>query len=330
MAWILAMSTQGSALILTVSTDSSLAGQTVTCADGTITLTQTFPSSSPYSVNFTIPNAGTWTISSGTASESVFLPDSIEIHEIPTGSTVTPTDDIQTWLHCANILNKTYTTISQVLADGSTVTALVASSNAVDYMARSTTWASSVCANSSAMTKIGANNYCSNNLLADSTWRTAICNSNYFENVLNVKVPTMTSNTTPTGEASAISVYSTNYAYRAFDNDSSESTPWKSTGDNQPNNEKWVQYKFATATKCYKALLYPLYANEPKDANILGSLNGTTFVTLASYSGNIPRGLALDLSNLNNYLYYRVSSKTNRSDGQASYTMIQFYGRADV
>lgn len=60
---------------------------------------------------------------------------------IPDGRTVLPTDDIQIWLHCANIWGKTYTTLAEVLADTDTLSALIASENAVDYMVRSTTWA---------------------------------------------------------------------------------------------------------------------------------------------------------------------------------------------
>ena len=107
----------GGALILTVTADSTFAGQTVTCTDGTTTLTQIFPSTSPYTVEFKIPNAGIWTISSGTNSTSVTIPSSAELHDIPNGSTITPTGGIQIWLHCANIWDKAYTTISQVLAD---------------------------------------------------------------------------------------------------------------------------------------------------------------------------------------------------------------------
>lgn len=74
----------GGALILTVTCDSAFAGQTITCTDGTTTLTQICPSTSPYTVEFRIPNGGNWTISgviSGTTvSESIYIPDSISLH----------------------------------------------------------------------------------------------------------------------------------------------------------------------------------------------------------------------------------------------------------
>lgn len=64
-------------LIVTCSSD--FAGTTITCTDGTTTLTNTCPSSSPYEITFKLPNAGTWTVSgtvSGTSySESILVQD---------------------------------------------------------------------------------------------------------------------------------------------------------------------------------------------------------------------------------------------------------------
>ena len=237
--------------VLTVTCASQFAGTTITCTDGITTLTKNCPSTSPYTIEFAIPNGGTWTVSGvyggATISESVTIEDSVMLTATPEGSTVLPTDDIQTWLHCANIWDKAYTTISEVLNDASTLQALIASNNAADYMSRSTTWASSVCEDSSAMTYIGANDYCAEALLADSTWLAAICNSTYFESVLPNKVPTMTSNTTPSGTCSADSVYNndTTYAaYKAFDN--SSSTFWHSASHTVPF---WVRYDFANNQK---------------------------------------------------------------------------------
>lgn len=60
---------------------------------------------------------------------------------IPNGKTVTPTDDIQTWLHCAGIFDNNYTTLAQVLNDTVLYNALLSDANACDYLARSTSWA---------------------------------------------------------------------------------------------------------------------------------------------------------------------------------------------
>ena len=48
---------------LEVTCDQDFAGLTITATDGTTTLSKTCPSSSPYIVEFDIPNEGTWTVS---------------------------------------------------------------------------------------------------------------------------------------------------------------------------------------------------------------------------------------------------------------------------
>ena len=85
----------GGALILTVTCDSVFAGQTITCTDGTTTLTQICPSTSPYTIEFKIPNGGTWTISSGTDSTSVVIPDAIELHYIPLSKRLRRLDSLE-------------------------------------------------------------------------------------------------------------------------------------------------------------------------------------------------------------------------------------------
>lgn len=313
----------GGALILTVTSDSAFAGQTITCTDGTTTLTQICPSTSPYTVEFKIPNGGTWTISSGTASTIVVIPDSIELHNIPNGSTITPTDNIQIWLHCANIWDKSYTTITQVLNDASTLQALIASNNAVDYMVRSTTWASSVAADSGAMSYIGLNDYCADTLLSDSTWRTAIGNSTYFESVLTDKVPTMTSATTPSGVVSASSTLTGSATYKdyyAFDGNNS--TMWYSANN---SNEKWIKYHFATALKVMKYVVKLNWRNKYK---IQGSHDNSTWTDLTDLytpSSNTEEKSEV-INNSTAYEYIRLYAPS----GQSIYigiSELQFYGR---
>lgn len=67
---------------LTVTCSSGFAGKTISCTKGSTTLTGTCPSSSPYTLVFKLPSAGTWTVSgviSGTTySESVAV-DSFDV-----------------------------------------------------------------------------------------------------------------------------------------------------------------------------------------------------------------------------------------------------------
>lgn len=142
----------GAKIVLTF--DDDFKGQTITLAKGQTTITKTAPLNSN-TMNLYVNETGLWTISSTISGDTYetevnvttfgtsFDAELSSVPPIPEGATVTPTDDIQTWLACANIWDKSYTTLAEVLADRTTFETLIADSNACDYMARSTTWASS-------------------------------------------------------------------------------------------------------------------------------------------------------------------------------------------
>jgi hypothetical protein len=333
MAWFRCTTSGGNGADLVVTCDSVFAGRIITCTDGTKTYTKTCPSSSPYEVTFKSIPTGTWTISgvySGrTFSTTKTILDFTEVlSAIPEGSTVTPTDDIQTWLHCANIWNKNYTTISQVLADGTTLTALIASSNAVDYMVRSTTWASDVCANSYAMTKIGANNYCADTLLGNSSWLSAICSSTYFESVLNVKIPTMTSNTAPSGVASGSSHYpnSGNYNYdyyTAFD--SSSTSAWIPASSDTIAN-CYIQYDFGETINAYAFFVHTVSFNAAK----VQGYNGSSVTDIKTMS-TITQDTIVPFDSVAQYKAFRFKPTGSSSViTNSSVSTFRVYGRKDV
>lgn len=317
----------GGGFVLTVTCHSQFAGTTITCTDGTTTLTGSCPSSSPYTVEFSIPNGGIWTVSGvlegSTISESVTIEDSVALNPIPDGETVTPTDDIQTWLHCANIWNKNYTTISQVLADSTTLSALIADSNAVDYMVRSTTWATDVCADSTAMSLIGLDDFCAETLLADSTWQTAIVDSTYFASVLTKKVPTMTDNTTPSGLAFAGN-NGTN-AWKAFDG--SLSGGWAASN----NVLSYIGYKFTEATRIYKVVAYSVNSFQV-NYNVKYDDTGSSSTTVPNSNFSVggayaSRYIHVKISEENPHLYWSVAPTSGASGATSSMAELQFYGR---
>ena len=262
----------------------------------------------------------------------------VDFKDIPDGATVTPTNDVQTWLHCANIWDKTdLTTIDDVITDTATLNILISNNSASDYLARSTTWASDVCSNESAMTYIGLNDYCANKLLADSTWCTAICNSTYFEKVLTENVPAMTSNTGDDGGvASASSQWnSSDLPYLAFNGDMSKITGWIS---NTSNAGEWLNYEFPTAIKPYvfdyKSGSY--YSNKALKAfKIQGSIDGTGYTDLTDEIECLDTNLhsqVLLTKNLNVpykhiRLYTTQNTGTNAFNGVA---VLQFYGREEA
>ena len=254
----------------------------------------------------------------------------VEFNDIPDGATVTPTDDVQTWLHCANIWNKSYTTISEVVADTTTLNTLIANENANDYLVRSTTFATDICSNESAMTYIGLNDYCANKLLADSTWCTAICDSPYFEKVLNVKVPTMISNTEPSGEVKASDYHSSGLeAFRAFDDNPNNF--WATKGG---VTNGWIQYKFVNPVNVKKVKLkntqYPgaqvnTFKIECSDDGEYWKKSTNTITS----TNKAVSGTSLYNINLEKALYWRLTVLTTVS-ANVNIDELQFYGREEA
>ena len=324
----------GTSLTIQITTSSTvLYGQTITISKGGSTVgTTAFDNTG--NAEYTVRESGTYTVSvvySGTTfSNTVEVTDTFdaEIYATPDGSTVTPVNDIQTWLHCGNVWDKNYTTISQVLSDTTTLLALINSNNAVDYMVRSHDWCTDVCADATAMTYIGANNYAADTLLADSgtgNWRESICNSAYFESVLNVKVPTMTSDTTPSGEAFLGGPLNTGYhAFRVFDGNNSTEVTGNGTA-----GSAYVGYDFGAPCKIYKvSILLGNYYARYTDFKIQGSNDGfVSDIHDLSSAQTISQNTfyTFDLASTGPYRYYRVIG--NSSGACVIYTL-QFYGRA--
>ena len=266
----------------------------------------------------------------------------VELKDIPNGATVTPTDDIQTWLKCANIWDKQYTTVSQVVADKTTLNALVQNENANDYLVRSTTFSTTLCennANNEAMYYLGLYDGCANKLLADDYWSNAICSANVllsdgqthlFEKVLNAKVPTMTSYTAPSGEVSCSSEQSGRPAWKAFDKDKS-SRGWIA---NEKTNA-WIAYDFGKEVKVNAMDIMPW-------ANSAASGSRVKDFILQGYDGNEWKDIYNDTfpndgsenklySFINNKAYskYRlyVKNNYNTNNGPVVLIELQFYGR---
>ncbi len=313
-------------------------GATCTCVGTDESYTAT---TNPYT--FMVHNADTYTITATdgthTKSEQVTITtdgqsESVTLSFIPEGATVLPTDDIQIWLHCADIWDKNYTTISQMLADSTTLSALIASSNAVDYMVRSTTWATDVCANSSAMSLIGLDDNCADTLLGNSTWLAAICNSTYFESVLNVKVPTMTSDSSPSGLVIYGTQLSSGYGgYKAFDK--SGSSTWLTL--NKTSND-YVGYMFTNPVKINKIGIINVdyqsgtYNRGVKNFKIQGSNDNSTWIDIYNNIAAIATSLTqnyeyFNFDNNSKYKYYRLYCVDNYGGTLVGVSELQLYGR---
>ena len=267
----------------------------------------------------------------------------VTFEDKPNGATVTPIDDVQTWLHCANIWDKQYTTVSQVVADKTTLNALVQNENANDYLVRSTTFSTTLCennANNEAMYYLGLYDGCANKLLADDYWRNAIYSADVlladgqthlFEKVLNVKVPRMTSNTTPSGEVIFDSFYGDRYPWKAFDKSTSGYGWWEQL--NNTNPERFIGYKFDNPIKviCAKYTTESQYHNI-KTIKYQGSKDKINWIDLSDII-NVEgqKGVTFDTifnSNIDNYTYYRLLIVS--SPGHSGVSELQFYGREEV
>jgi len=180
---------------------------------------------------------------------------------------------------------------------------------------------------STAMSILGLNNYASDTLLSDADWLEAICNSQYFESVLNVKVPTMTSDNTPSGEVSSKDYYDVAYPWKAFDG--SDST-YYSQGEGTDNN--WVQYQFTdNVTVCMAKCLFEttISAIKQRLSQILfkdGNNNVAKTVVVSTLDSSDVKFI---MDNLYKSNIFRLETVKNISAGVSFYT-IQFYGREDV
>lgn len=314
---------------ITVTYDSDFYGETITCTRGQKVYSKVASSSG--SVVFVVNEEGDWLIEctmggdTYSTTASVEFTASAELVAIPDGETVTPTDDVEIWLLCAGIRDKSYTTLSEVLDDSETFNALLGDSNACAYMARSTTFASTLCADQYAMSMIGQYDVCCDALLGNTTWASAIVASAYADYVITTKVPTMTSNTTPSGTAFASSEYSASYpAWKAFDNNTS--TFWGSTVADAIGSTIGYEFTSSVVISAVKIVDY-------------GGTNRPTNVTIQGYDTEWHDIKTFDrdtqttfdsIQNTTPYTKYRV--KTNAISGTVgthnpAIEILQFYGR---
>lgn len=117
----------------------------IVCTDSLSTTTITIPVASR--TKLCIPDVGDWTITYSDGTNTFHrdititsLTDRLQVNlnTAPDGATVTPINDIQTWLNCAGIYDKTtYSTVKDVIEDKDTLAILIKDNNAVDYMVRS-------------------------------------------------------------------------------------------------------------------------------------------------------------------------------------------------
>ena len=467
----------------------------VTVTKGTTEITAEETSEGIYECD--VPEYGTYTIEgtvNGNEMTGELVVDDVKIYNfyfvtpVPEGATVTPTNDIQTWLHCANITDKTYTTLAEVLADETTFEMLLADNNACDYMARSTDWAvaeglvpvmtsnttpegvasasseymsaqygnypaykafnedsatsgwvpasdgktyqwiayqfdtpvivnrvyckgfsantsktwqlqgsntgnendwhdigntftviagsgvevtahienttayshyrlysntsvgasndyglklqfykADITTSEDAMSMVGHYDYCSEKLLGNMTWRNAICNSEYFESVLNTKVPAMTSATAPSGEVIANSYYTTYYPYYVFSSSANTSSSYTWEGQGNGSNVGWIGYEFTSPVVVNR--VYLENRNEDSVPRAIKKFkvqgyNGSSWVDVSTELTNASSakkvGAYYTFSNTTAYTKYRIFITDVYDTSYYGIGKLQFYGRKAI
>lgn len=168
-------------------------------------------------------------------------------------------------------------------------------------------------------------------LTAHTTAASQIHTLQFYGREMKVCVPTMTSNTTPYGEASADSIYGSDYpAWKAFDGD--DTTFWHSNGGTQ---DHYIQYKF-TNPICVRRFTYSDRRNDTTvrlvtKIIVQGSNDGTNFTDIYSTTNidNTPFVFkTYDFDNTNCFLYYRIAVTMQDSGSNSYWTVntIQFFG----
>lgn len=139
-----------------------------------------------------------------------------------------------------------------------------------------------IAANPTIMASIAANPTAMNAVIASPTACAAIKASptaiTALDNSSPIHIPTMTSDTTPSGVASADSVHQGTYlAYLAMNKNIIPDSGWGNS-----KTYGWIQYKFTTPVWCYKMTLYNNWSAVPtliipKNIIIQYSNDGVTF-----------------------------------------------------
>lgn len=153
----------------------------------------------------------------------------------------------------------------------------------------------------------------------------------YLPDVNNVAlIPAMTSNTTPSGVASASDEATYNqityYAYHAFADDNL----WWHSGTSV--NPMWISYQF-DAPKVVKKLTLKNVEGSESVGNVntfklQASNNNLTWNDLGTYTNPNITGAesTFNVSNESEYLYYRIYVESAHSDNMARIKRIQMYG----
>ena len=208
--------------------------------------------------------------------------------------------------------------MTAVIASETAMTAVIASETAMTAVIASSTAMTAVAASETALNAIGINTTAMSAMMASATAVTTLDSG-------NKTIPTMTSNTTPSGVCSAPNINPTYPAWKAFN---------KSTADqcifgvgNVANS--WIAYTFPKRTFVYKCDFYCKSVDTcVKDYKVEYSENGSTWVVAKSGTRDNSAGFTeIFLEKSISAMYWRLSVSSNYGANDVHVFELEMYGR---
>ena len=177
-----------------------------------------------------------------------------------------------------------------------------------------------------------SNEYAMNKMIENSGWTQEILNSEMAIGVLDnsnpSKVPTMTSNTAPSGEAFASSAYSGYPAYQAFNGSSSG---YWGVGAGLSYKDQYIGYDFVNPIWVYKIETQFAIGKQDTDYVIEASNDKENWDIIKDNLHESGNKETIIPNNYNKkYRYYRLrmlSEVVQSGSGNTVITLLQFYGK---
>ena len=224
-----------------------------------------------------------------------------------------------------NAVINSSTAMNAVINSSTAMNAVANSSTAMNAVANSSTAMDAVINSSTAMNAVANSSTAMNAVINSQTALDAIRNNTtawntFINSTINVKeVPTMTSNTTPEGVASASSISSSGTdAFYAFDKNTG--TYWRAGG----TAPQWIQYQFVSPVFVHTITLAGNSGSgnnfNPASITIQASNDGSTFTDIQTFNQEFTStATTLYIAKQGYYRYWRV--RVN-STVNSSYTPI--------
>jgi hypothetical protein len=220
-----------------------------------------------------------------------------------------------------------------IVWDQTAMNAVINSQTAMNAVANSQTAMNAVINSQTALNAVINSQTAMNAVINSQTALNAIRNNatawnTFINRTINVKeVPTMTSNTTPEGVASASSIHSSGYdAFKAFDKNTS--TYWVAGG----TVPQWIQYQFVSPVFVHTVVITGYSSAgigyNPTSITIQASQDGSTVIDIHTFNQeftNTPTTLYIAKQGYYKYWRVRVNS-TVGSGGWPAIRELNFKG----